>query len=106
ARIEETMRSLLGQKGVDLEILAVDDRSTDGTWQILQKMAARDSRIKPIRVIELPDRWLGKCHACHLGASNARGEWILFTDADCWLQPDVMQRALRVAAESSADHIT
>jgi len=45
------------------------------------------------RVEVLPDGWLGKCPACHVGASAATGDWILFTDADCWLKPDVIARA-------------
>jgi cellulose synthase/poly-beta-1,6-N-acetylglucosamine synthase-like glycosyltransferase len=58
------------------------------------------------RVDVLPDGWLGKCHACHLGASAATGDWILFTDADCWSKPDVIARALRVAERDQADHVT
>jgi cellulose synthase/poly-beta-1,6-N-acetylglucosamine synthase-like glycosyltransferase len=54
----------------------------------------------------LPDGWLGKCHACHVGAGEITGDWILFTDADCWLKPDVLARALRVAERDGADHIT
>ena len=54
----------------------------------------------------MPEGWLGKCHACYLGAAVAKGEWILFTDADCWLKPDVISRALRVAQREGADHVT
>ena len=49
---------------------------------------------------------MGKCHACHLGAASAQGDWILFTDADCWLKPDVISRALQVAQREGADHVT
>ncbi len=58
------------------------------------------------RVDVLPEAWLGKCHACHVGASAATGDWILFTDADCWLKPDVIARAVRVAERDHADHVT
>jgi hypothetical protein len=54
----------------------------------------------------LPEGWLGKCHACHVGASAATGEWILFTDADCWLTTDMIARAVRVAEREGVDHIT
>lgn len=104
-RIERTIRHLLGQRGVEIEILAVDDRSTDRTNEILQRIAAEDSRVRVRRVDSLPNGWLGKCHACHVGASAATGEWILFTDADCWLKPDVLARALRVANRERADHV-
>jgi len=57
------------------------------------------------RVEILPDGWLGKCHACYTGAAIANGEWILFTDADCWLKPDIIARALRVAARDEVEHI-
>lgn len=106
ARIEQTIRHLLAQRGVELELIVVDDRSTDGTSEILRGLAKEDSRLHVKRVDVLPDGWLGKCHACHIGAGVATGEWILFTDADCWLQPDVIARALRVAERDQADHVT
>ena len=106
ARIEETIRHLLAQRGVQAELIVVDDRSTDGTSEILERLAKEEARLQVKRVDALPDGWLGKCHACHVGASAARGEWILFTDADCWLQPDVLARALQAAERDAADHIT
>ncbi len=105
-RIEQTIRHLFAQRGVELEIIVVDDRSADRTPEILQRLSAEDSRLQVKRVLALPEGWLGKCHACHVGAGAATGDWILFTDADCWLQPDVIARALRIAARESADHIT
>jgi hypothetical protein len=84
----------------------VDDRSTDRTADILRRLESEDARVKVTPVGSLPEGWLGKSHACHLGASAATGDWILFTDADCWLKPDVIARALHVAAVEAADHIT
>lgn len=106
ARIEQTIRRLLAQRGVELDVIVVDDRSADGTSEILQRLAKEDSRLHVKRVDVLPEGWLGKCHACHVGASAATGDWILFTDADCWLKPDVIARALAIAAHDQADHIT
>ena len=96
----------MAQRGVALELIVVDDRSSDRTGEILRGLAQEDSRLRVIRIDVLPDGWLGKCHACHVGASAARGEWILFTDADCWSKPDVLQRAIRVAERESVEHVT
>ncbi len=106
ARLEATVRHLLAQRHVALEVIVVDDRSTDATGEILRRLAAEDARVRAMRVEHLPDGWLGKSHACHVGASAATGDWLLFTDADCWLRPDVIARALGVAARDAADHIT
>lgn len=106
ARIEATVRHLLAQRGVALEIIVVDDRSTDRTGEILRRLAVEDARVRVRRVEALPDGWLGKCHACHVGAGAATGDWILFTDADCWVKPDAIARALLVAEREGADHIT
>lgn len=106
ARIEQTIRHLLVQREVELELIVVNDRSTDRTSKILGRLAHEDARVQVKRVDVLPEGWLGKCHACHLGASAATGGWILFTDADCCLKPDVITRALRVAEREEADHIT
>ncbi|MEN9663505.1 MAG: hypothetical protein RL324_2454 [Verrucomicrobiota bacterium] len=105
ARIENTVRHVLAQQGVTVELIVVDDRSTDATGRILQELAAGDARLKPCRIETLPDGWLGKCHACHTGAGTATGDWILFTDADCWIKPDVLARALAVAEREKVDHI-
>lgn len=78
-----------------MEPIVVDDRSTDRTGEILEQLANEDARLRDLRMDTLPEGWLGKCHACHVGASAARGEWLLFTDADCWSKPDVVLRALR-----------
>ena len=106
ARLEATVRHLLAQRHVALEVIVVDDRSTDATGDILQRLASEDTRVRATRVEQLPEGWLGKCHACHVGADLATGDWLLFTDADCWLKPDVIARALRVADRDTADHIT
>lgn len=106
SRIEQTIRGLLLQRGVELEIMVVDDRSTDRTGEILGRLAREDARIRVRRIDVLPDGWLGKCHACHVGASTATGDWILFTDADCWLTPDMVARAVRQAELEGVDHIT
>ena len=106
ARLEETVRHLLAQRHVAVDVIVVDDRSADATGDILRRLASEDARVRAIRVEYLPDGWLGKSHACHVGASAATGDWLLFTDADCWLKADVIARALRVAARDAADHIT
>jgi cellulose synthase/poly-beta-1,6-N-acetylglucosamine synthase-like glycosyltransferase len=106
ARIEQTIRHILAQQGVAIDLIVVDDRSTDQTNAILRQLAKEDPRIQVKRVDTLPEGWLGKCHACHVGASAATGDWILFTDADCWLKPDVIARAVRVAEREQADHVT
>src|SRR3954452_13253827 len=106
SRIEGTIRHLLALRDVDAEFIVVDDRSVDGTPEILRRLAAEDSRLQIKRVDSLPEGWLGKCHACHVGASAATGEWLLFTDADCWLKPDVLARALRLAQREGAEHLT
>jgi hypothetical protein len=106
ARIEQTIRHLLAQRKVALELIVVDDRSTDRTSEILRRLASEDARVQVKRVDVLPEGWLGKCHACHVGAGAATGNWILFTDADCWLKPDVIARAVRLAERDGADHVT
>ena len=73
-RVEKTIRTLLQQSGATLEIIVVDDRSSDRTGEILTRLAEEDARVRVVRVGTLPPGWLGKCHACHAGASMARGE--------------------------------
>ena len=104
-RIERTVRHLLAQTGVAIQLIVVDDRSADGTSEILARLAATDDRLTVVRVDEVPDRWLGKCHACQVGANHATGEWLLFTDADAWCSPRVIGRAITRATADRADHL-
>lgn len=106
ARIEQTVRGLLQQQAVELEIVVVDDRSRDRTGEILDRLATEDPRLRVIHVQELPAGWLGKCHACARGAEHATGEWLLFTDADIHMRPDLVARAIATARAEAADHLT
>lgn len=106
ATIAGTVAALLAQQRVALEVIVVSDRSTDGTADVVRRLGAADPRVRAIEVTTLPERWLGKCHACYTGAAAAGGAWILFTDADCRLAPDVLARALAAAAREHADHVS
>lgn len=105
ARLETTVRQLAAQRGVRIEIVAVDDRSRDETQALLARLRAEIPQLVTARVEELPPGWVGKCHALHVGSRLARGEWLLFTDGDIWLTPDVVARALVQAAADGADHL-
>lgn len=108
AEIEEALRSLLALDYPQLEIIAINDRSTDSTGAIMDRLAAEpasQSRLRVVHVRELPPRWLGKTHAMWLGAQQGTGEWILFTDADCVFRLDAMRRAMFYAAKNSLDHL-
>ena len=105
ARVEQTLRHILVQEHIDVEVIPVSDRGRDRTDCILEQLAFEDCRVHPKRVDVLPERWLGKCYACHVGATSATGDWILFTDADCWLKPDVIARAIAIAQREGVDHI-
>jgi glycosyltransferase involved in cell wall biosynthesis len=103
--VEAAVRGLLAQDYPDLELIVVDDRSTDATSDIVRQLAAADARLRVVRVESLPDGWLGKNHALHLGARDATGALVLFTDADVMLQPDAVARAVRLMELTRADHL-
>jgi glycosyltransferase involved in cell wall biosynthesis len=106
ARLETTLRQLAAQRGVRLEIVAVDDRSRDETPSLLARLRAEIPQLVPERVDELPAGWLGKCHALHVGSRLARADWLLFTDGDIWLSPDVVSRAVSQALADGVDQLT
>jgi hypothetical protein len=103
--VEAAMRTLLTLDYPDLEIIAVDDRSTDGTGAIMDRLAAEDDRLQVVHVTELPAGWLGKNHAMHVGGQAASGEFILFTDADVHLDRSVLRRAVSYAQSHTLDHL-
>jgi len=90
----------------NLEIIAVDDRSVDATERILDDFAAAHPRFRVVHVSELPGGWLGKPHALQKAYEASTGEWLLFTDADVRFQRDVLRRAVHMAKQRGADHLT
>jgi cellulose synthase/poly-beta-1,6-N-acetylglucosamine synthase-like glycosyltransferase len=104
--VEEALRSVLAQDWEPLEIVVVDDRSTDRTGEILDRMAVAEPRLRIVHVTELPPGWLGKNHAMQLGAEQAAGELLLFTDADVVLDPTTLRRAVAYLQENRLDHLT
>ena len=106
-RLEEALRTVLGQEypGI-LEVVLVDDRSGDGTGETMERLAAGNDHVVVVRVEGLPEGWLGKNHAIHAGTRRARGEWLLFTDADVRFVPDAFRRAVAHAEARGLDHLT
>lgn len=106
--IEESLSRLLQLDYENYEVIAINDRSTDRTGEVMDKVAARpeaQNRPKMIHIAELPPGWLGKVHAMWTGAKQASGEWLLFTDADVFFRPDSLSRALYYAESENADHL-
>jgi hypothetical protein len=104
--VEQAARSLLALDWPDLEIVVVDDRSTDGTGEILDRLSKENPRLQVVHVTELPAGWLGKNHALHLGASAASGGWLLFTDGDVLFHPEALRQAIAYANTHHLDHLT
>ena len=84
------------------EVIVVDDGSTDGTAAILKDLASRLPKLSVLSAGELPAGWVGKNHAAAVGAAAAKGDWLLFTDADTFHLPGAMRRALTDAVEHDA----
>ena len=105
-KIEAAAESWLALDYPNLQIIAVDDRSTDGTGEILDRLAERDNRLKVIHLTDLPPGWLGKSHALTRAFEHATGEWLLLTDADVHMTPGTLRRALSLARRLKLDHAT
>jgi hypothetical protein len=113
AEIEAALRSLLQLNYPRYQIVAVNDRSTDQTGAIMERLAAEPAYAGKLRVIhvrDLPSGWLGKVHAMWLGSQgNATqqtgSDWLLFTDADCVFHPDSLRRAIHYATKTATDHL-
>jgi glycosyltransferase involved in cell wall biosynthesis len=106
ATIEPALRSLFTLDYPNYEVIAVNDRSTDSTGEIMERVAAESGgRIKVVHVKELPPGWLGKPHALQKGTEQATGDYLLFTDADVHFRSDVLRRALAFAEVKHADHL-
>lgn len=106
AAVGACVGSVLAQDYPNLELIVVDDQSTDRTGAILAEIAARDPRLSIVPGVPLAPGWLGKNHAIHQGVKRARGDWILFMDADGELLPGCLSAATADAVATEADLFT
>jgi glycosyltransferase involved in cell wall biosynthesis len=101
AVIATCVESLAQQKEI-LEIVVVDDQSTDRTAEIMEELSRSDSRVRLLRSTELPAGWVGKNHAVWLGSREVQGDWLLFTDADAVHAANSAARAMDLAKQHNA----
>jgi glycosyltransferase involved in cell wall biosynthesis len=104
--ISPALQSILSLEYPNLEVIAIDDRSTDATGSILDSMAKASPILHVLHISELPSGWLGKNHALHQGALLATGEYLLFTDADVMFESTAIGRAVNYCEKERADHLT
>ncbi len=97
--------TLLAQDYPSFDVVVVDDNSTDGTGAILAELrhGPHGEKLAVVNAGELPPGWAGKHHAMAAGAAIARGEWLLFTDADTAHRPGALRFAMREALRRDAD---
>ena len=107
----QCIEALASQTYPNMEIIVVDDRSTDNTLKLLQELASHwdMERAPKFRIIpgnELPPGWAGKPHAIFQGVTEARGEWFCFVDADTFAHPALLASTFQSAKDRSADLLT
>lgn len=108
--IERCVRGLLAQDYPDFDLHVIDDRSTDGTGRVLERLVAEaDPRLHVMTIEQLPPGWLGKPHALHAAVQRHReklGEWLLFVDSDVVAEPDALRRTIAEAAARGFDLVS
>ena len=106
ASIANCLRSIAMQTHRNLELVVVDDRSTDRTAEVAASVVEGDARGRMVHGEELPDGWVGKNWACHQGFRVSRGEWLLFVDSDSILARDAAERTLSHAKRNGKDALS
>jgi Glycosyl transferase family 2 len=105
-KLPAALATLIALDYPNLEIIAVDDRSSDATSSILDEFTATHDRLKVVHIEELPQGWLGKPHALQKAYESSTGEWLLFTDADVRFKPDTLRRCATLVRLLKLDHLT
>lgn len=106
AKLPQALATQLAQDYPHYEVIAVDDRSRDATPQILDEFARHHRNLKVIHLTELSKGWLSKPHALHVAYGDAKGECLVFTDADVRMGPDLLRRAVALAKGKGWDYLT
>ena len=101
--IERCVRSVLSTRYPSIEVIVVNDHSTDDTATIARTIAASDPRLRVIEAPQLPPDWFGKQWACATGANAARGDLLVFTDADTQHAPDLLPRVVNAMHDRGAE---
>lgn len=104
--VAAALKSRLGDDYPNLEVVFVNDRSTDSTGEVAEALAKTEPRLRVVNVAELPAGWLGKLNAMQRGLEQATGEWVLFSDADVSWVPGTLRRVIHHAEAERADHVT
>lgn len=104
-KIGDGLRSLLAQDYGNLDIVVIDDRSSDGTGEVVRRLQADWPGLRLFTVSTLPEGWLGKSHALQTGADLADGDYLLFTDADVVMAPSTLRRAMAHMQGADLDHL-
>lgn len=104
--LERAVESIAAQDYPNVEVIVVDDRSTDGTWEIIKRAEASHARIRGVRGAVLPQGWAGKVWALEQAKRVATGNWIVATDADIVFAPEAVRAAMSVAFRGRFDGVT
>lgn len=104
--VERCIGSVMNQDYPSYEIIAVNDMSTDGTPRILESLSAKYQNLTVVTGSPTPKGWVGKNHALWQGVQKATGDWLLFVDADTYLEPYTLRSALSYAEEHKAEMLS
>ena len=104
-KFESAARTLMALDYENLQIILVDDRSTDATGEIADRLAACDPRVSAVHISDLPDGWLGKVNALDRGLAECGGDIVLFTDADVHHRGDALRKAVAFMQTEQLDHL-
>ena len=105
-KLPAALKTFLAMDYPRYEVVAVNDRSEDGTEELLERAAQENPHMKVVCVKELPAGWLGKPHALQKAYEQSTGEWLVFTDADVQFAPSLLRSAISLAEKKGWDHLT
>lgn len=106
SNIAPAMESVLANRDVELELIVLDDHSTDGTAAMVRGVMQRDSRVRIESAPPLPTGWCGKQHACSVLSTHAHHPWLVFMDADVRLAPDALRRMASFAHDKQVSLVS